>query len=131
MMKQSPIFVKSYDLLLWLIPRTLAFPKSQRGVLARQVQGQLFVQPGRVLKEPRRNEGMPLFVVGVAQLHQQRDLARMPEPGRLQEEDGVIVLLTGDERLGEGEVLLGIGGLPLEIAGPLAHGLLVEPEVNE
>jgi hypothetical protein len=41
-MKQSPIFVKTYDLLLWLIPRTLAFPKSQRGVLARQVQAQLF-----------------------------------------------------------------------------------------
>jgi hypothetical protein len=41
-MKQSPIFVKTYDLLLWLIPHTLAFPKSQRGVLARQVQAQLF-----------------------------------------------------------------------------------------
>jgi hypothetical protein len=41
-MKQSPIFVKSYDLMAWLIPRTLGFPKSQRGVLARQVQGQLF-----------------------------------------------------------------------------------------
>jgi hypothetical protein len=40
--KQSPIFVKSYDLMAWLIPRTLAFPKSQRGVLARQVQAQLF-----------------------------------------------------------------------------------------
>jgi hypothetical protein len=26
----------------WLIPRTLAFPKSQRGVLARQVQSELF-----------------------------------------------------------------------------------------
>lgn len=41
-MKQSPIFVKSYDLMAWLVPRTLAFPKSQRGVLARQVQAQLF-----------------------------------------------------------------------------------------
>jgi hypothetical protein len=41
-MKQSPIFVKSYDLMAWLIPRTLVFPKSQRGVLARQVQAQLF-----------------------------------------------------------------------------------------
>ena len=41
-MKQSPIFVKYYDLMLWLIPRTLAFPKSQRGVLARQIQGELF-----------------------------------------------------------------------------------------
>jgi hypothetical protein len=41
-MKQSPIFVKQYDLMLWLIPRTLAFPKSQRGVLARQIQSELF-----------------------------------------------------------------------------------------
>jgi hypothetical protein len=40
--KQSPIFTKTYDLQLWLIPRTLAFPKSQRGVLAKQVQAQLF-----------------------------------------------------------------------------------------
>ncbi len=41
-MKQSPIFVKHYDLMLWLIPRTLGFPKSQRGVLARQIQTELF-----------------------------------------------------------------------------------------
>lgn len=41
-MKQSPIFVKHYDLMLWLIPRTLTFPKSQRGVLARQIQTELF-----------------------------------------------------------------------------------------
>jgi len=41
-MKQSPIFVKSYDLMAWLVPRTLGFPKSQRGVLARRVQAHLF-----------------------------------------------------------------------------------------
>jgi hypothetical protein len=41
-MKQSPIFLKHYDLMAWLIPCTLAFPKSQRGVLARQLQSELF-----------------------------------------------------------------------------------------
>jgi hypothetical protein len=41
-MKQSPIFLKHYDLMAWLLPCTLAFPKSQRGVLARQVQAELF-----------------------------------------------------------------------------------------
>ena len=41
-MKQSPIFLKHYDLTAWLIPCTLAFPKRQRGVLARQVQSELF-----------------------------------------------------------------------------------------
>jgi 23S rRNA-intervening sequence protein len=41
-MKQSPIFVKHYDLMAWLIPRTISFPKSQRGILARQLQQELF-----------------------------------------------------------------------------------------
>ncbi len=41
-MKQSPIFIKHYDLMAWLIPCTLHFPKSQRGVLARQLQTELF-----------------------------------------------------------------------------------------
>ena len=41
-MKQSPIFIKHYDLMAWLIPCTLKFPKSQRGVLARQMQTELF-----------------------------------------------------------------------------------------
>ena len=37
-MKQSPIFVRTYDLLRWLIPTTIKFPRSQRFVLARMVQ---------------------------------------------------------------------------------------------
>ncbi len=37
-MSQSPIFVKTYDLLLWLIPRTTKFPREQRFVMARYVQ---------------------------------------------------------------------------------------------
>ena len=41
-MKQSPIFVRTYELMLWLVPRTLAFPRSQRGVLARRIQQQVF-----------------------------------------------------------------------------------------
>ncbi len=31
---QSPIFVKTYEFLLWLIPLTLKYPKSQRFLLA-------------------------------------------------------------------------------------------------
>lgn len=37
-MSQSPIFAKTYDLLLWLLPRTTTFPREQRFVLARHVQ---------------------------------------------------------------------------------------------
>lgn len=41
-MKDSPIFAKTYDLLLWLIPQTQRFPKSQRFVVAKRVQEAAF-----------------------------------------------------------------------------------------
>jgi len=34
---QSPMFVKTYDFLLWIIPLTLKFPKSQRFLLAERL----------------------------------------------------------------------------------------------
>ena len=34
---QSPLFVKTYDFLLWLLPLTLKFPKSQRFLLAERL----------------------------------------------------------------------------------------------
>ena len=34
---QSPIFVKTYDFLVWLLPLTLKFPKSQRFLLAEKL----------------------------------------------------------------------------------------------
>ena len=37
-MKQSPIFSKTYDLLRWLIPVTVKFPRAQRFVLAAALQ---------------------------------------------------------------------------------------------
>ncbi|MBJ6609184.1 MAG: diversity-generating retroelement protein Avd [Candidatus Thiothrix moscowensis] len=37
-MKESPLFVKSYDFVKWLIPQTLKFPRSQRFVVAERLQ---------------------------------------------------------------------------------------------
>lgn len=37
-MKQSPIFTRTYDLLRWLIPMTVKFPRQQRFVLAAGLQ---------------------------------------------------------------------------------------------
>lgn len=37
-MQQSPIFTKTYDLLVWLIPATTKFPREQRFVLAKAIQ---------------------------------------------------------------------------------------------
>jgi len=36
--RESPIFTRTYDLLRWLIPMTVKFPRSQRFVLAEAVQ---------------------------------------------------------------------------------------------
>lgn len=37
-MNDSPLFVKTYDLLKYLIPTTEKFPKSQRFVMAKRIQ---------------------------------------------------------------------------------------------
>lgn len=37
-MKQSPIFAKTYDLVKWLIPLTVKFPRHQRFVVAQAMQ---------------------------------------------------------------------------------------------
>jgi hypothetical protein len=36
---ESPIFARTYDLLRWLIPLTIKFPRQQRFVLAEALQG--------------------------------------------------------------------------------------------
>lgn len=59
-MSQSPIFVKTYDLLLWLIPRTTTFPREQRFVMARHVQDvalrfqEYLIEAGTLPKEKRQ-----------------------------------------------------------------------------
>lgn len=37
-MPDSPIFVRTYDLLLWLVPRTLKFPREYRFNLVHHIQ---------------------------------------------------------------------------------------------
>jgi hypothetical protein len=41
-MQESPIFVRTFDLLAWLLPMTQKFPKEQRFVLAARVQNTAF-----------------------------------------------------------------------------------------
>ena len=40
-MKESPIFVKTFDLLKWVLKRTEKFPKSQRFFLAKRINDTL------------------------------------------------------------------------------------------
>jgi hypothetical protein len=41
-MQESPIFIRMFDLLAWLLPMTQKFPKDQRFVLAARVQNTAF-----------------------------------------------------------------------------------------
>jgi four helix bundle protein len=41
-MKESPIFTKTFDLLAWLLPATLKFPREHRFVLAQRTQNAAF-----------------------------------------------------------------------------------------
>lgn len=49
-MKQSPIFVRTYDLLKWLLQATGKFPRSQRFVLARTVQWTILQFQERIIE---------------------------------------------------------------------------------
>ena len=42
MSEESPVFVKSFELLKWLLPATAKFPRQQRFVLARQIEESAF-----------------------------------------------------------------------------------------
>ena len=61
-MSQSPIFVKTYDLILWLWPKTIKFPREHRFVLARQVQESAIrfqthlIEAGSLPKQNRRGK---------------------------------------------------------------------------
>ncbi len=41
-MKESPIFTRTYDLLRWLLPATVKFPRQHRFVLAERLQRAAF-----------------------------------------------------------------------------------------
>ena len=42
MMTESPIFVKTYDFILWLLPHTRKFPKDQRFSMAQRLENTAF-----------------------------------------------------------------------------------------
>jgi hypothetical protein len=38
MTTESTLFVRTYDFILWMIPRTMSFPRSQRFILTKRLQ---------------------------------------------------------------------------------------------
>ena len=60
-MKESPIFTRTYDLLRWLIPLTVKFPRTHRFVLAARVQDTALRFQERLIEASRsRQPGLVL-----------------------------------------------------------------------
>ena len=55
-MKESPIFTRTYDLLRWLIPVTVKFPRQQRFVLAEAVQRTVLAFQERLIEASLSNQ---------------------------------------------------------------------------
>ena len=58
-MKESPIFTKSYDMLRWLLPLTLKFPRQQRFVVAEAVQRTALQFHERIIEAVKSGDPMP------------------------------------------------------------------------
>ena len=55
-MEQSPIFSRTYDLLRWLIPVTVKFPRQHRFVLAQAVQETAFAFQEKLIEASMRQQ---------------------------------------------------------------------------
>jgi hypothetical protein len=55
--KQSPVFVKTYDLLLWLLERSARFPKHERFRMARRLEESAFAFYDLLLQAGRLGDG--------------------------------------------------------------------------
>ena len=60
-MKESPIFTKTYDLLRWLIPMTIKFPRRQRFVLAEALQRTALRFHERLIEAALSPDALPLL----------------------------------------------------------------------
>lgn len=54
-MQESPIFIRTFDLLVWLLPFTQKFPKEQRFVLAARLQNAAFNFYEEITETTKRN----------------------------------------------------------------------------
>ncbi len=58
MPEQMVIFTRTYDLLSWLIPRSLSFPRSQRFVVTKRLQDAALSFQGRIIEANRQRGRM-------------------------------------------------------------------------
>jgi hypothetical protein len=76
-MQESPIFTKTYDLLKWLIPVTLKFPKSQRFVMAQRVRDTTLDFQDLLIAASLSQDKSPLLAQADIELQKLRFLLRL------------------------------------------------------
>ena len=76
-MKESPIFTRTYDLLRWLIPLTVRFPRSHRFVLATRVQDTALRFQERIIEAGRDRQPAPILIQADADLAKLRLYLRL------------------------------------------------------
>lgn len=82
-MLDSPILVKTHDFLLWLIPQTLKFPKSQRFVLAQRLQGSALAFYELLIRARKVRPNRSLLVDADVELEEVRLYLRLAHELRL------------------------------------------------
>jgi len=84
-MKQSPIFARTYDFIMWLIPLTIKFPRSQRFVMAATLQAEAIQFQKLLIEAAHKKEKQDLLLSADAELDKVRTHLRMSmEMGLLQ-----------------------------------------------
>ena len=76
-MKESPIFVRTYDLMRWLISVTVKFPRSHRFVLAEAVQRTVLCLQERLIEAARAAEPLPKLRQADTELTKLRSYLRL------------------------------------------------------
>ncbi len=81
--RQSPIFTKSYDFILWLLEHTEKFPKSERFRLARRLEDSVFAFYELLIQTTRSPRKPYLLLKADVELEKVRLYIRMAEARQL------------------------------------------------
>lgn len=78
----SPIFAKTYDLMVWLAPALTKFPKDQRFRLAARIDDSLFTFHGHLLRAAHSARRRPLLLEADLELEKLRVYLRLAQDTR-------------------------------------------------
>lgn len=78
-MASSPIFVKTYDLMVWLAPILNGFPKDQRFRLAARLENSLFAFHEHLMRATRSKDKKPILMEADLELEKLRLYLRLAQ----------------------------------------------------